>query len=146
MATAITLGRRSRCDLAQVGAFVVSPENQPVMGGYNGPPAGLPVQGGCGGWCPRACSRERSTDYSACESLHAEANALLRADWTRYQGGSIYVSASCCINCARLVAGSGIRRVVHRVTPADAHRHPEEVEAYLRRCGLDVVQYNYESA
>jgi dCMP deaminase len=139
MKVAVDLGFRSRCVRAQVGAVVVTTDNRVASVGYNGPAAGRKVVGGCDGWCPRAMGLDDlGTDYSACESIHAETNALLRADFTQIEGGTIYVSHASCINCSRLVANSGIARLVHRVTDRDAHREPDKVEQYLRESGIEV--------
>jgi dCMP deaminase len=138
---AIDIGMRSRCVRAQVGAVVVTADNRVAATGYNGPAAGRKVTGGCDGWCPRAMGRDDlGSDYSACESIHAETNALLRANFTEIAGGTIYVSHASCINCSRLVANSGLVRLVHRVTKHDAHREPDKVEHYLREVGIEVAR------
>lgn len=136
------MGHRSRCDRAKVGAVVVTRDNRVAAQAYNGPAAGLMLRGTCSNWCPRAMGKTNlSADYGACSTIHAEANALIRADFTDIQGGTIYVSHSSCINCAKLVANSGLAKLVHRVTEADAHRNPDEVEEYLRSAGLEVHRY-----
>lgn len=139
MEMAITFAERSRCSRAKVGAVVVTADNRVASCGYNGPPKGLQVTGDCSKWCPRAMGQtDLSADYSACESLHAEDNALLRADFTQIQGGTIYVSRAICIICARRIANSGLECAVHRVIPEDEHRNPDRVEEYLRSVGLQV--------
>lgn len=136
--------RRSRCSLAQVGAVIVTADQEVDSTCYNGPAAGLKVSGECRFWCPRAMTNgDRSPDYSACESIHAEENALIRADHSKMRGGTIYVSRSVCINCARRIANSGLRRVVHAVHDDDAHRDPRAVEKFLRDTGLEVVVAKY---
>jgi dCMP deaminase len=140
LAIAQVAAYRSRCDKAQVGAVIVTPDNRVASISYNGPPRGQALTGPCGRWCPRAQNGESGASYDRCFSIHAEANGLLRADHTAIQGGTIYVSAACCINCARLIANSGLRRVVHVVGECDAHRDPDGVEQYLRRCGLSAIR------
>ena len=136
------MGRRSRCARAQVGAVIVTSDNRVASQSYNGPAKGQLLTGDCTNWCPRAMGKtDLSSDYGACSTIHAEANALVRADFSEIQGGTIYVSHSSCINCAKLIANSGLRKLVHRVTDADAHRNPEQVERYLRDCGISVVRY-----
>lgn len=141
MPVAEILGQRSRCARAQVGAVIVTRDNRVASVGYNGPAKGLMLRGDCRNWCPRAMGKtDLSADYGACSTIHAEANALLRADYTQIQGGTIYVSHSSCINCAKLVANSGLKKLVHKVTDADAHRNPDEVETYLRQTGVEAVR------
>lgn len=138
MSFAHVISKRSKCSLAQVGAIIVTADNRMVASCYNGPPRHMQVTGDCSGWCPRAMSASadpaarHSADYSSCMSLHAEANALMMADWNLMQQGTIYVSSAICVNCARLVANSGLARMVHSVTAADAHRDPDRSEEMLR--------------
>ena len=146
MEVAIAISRRSRCSKAQVGAVVVSAEGRVESTGYNGPPAGLLVLeeqfsgAGCARFCERARTGDQSKSYGiSCPSVHAEANALLYTDRSRIEGGTIYASRSCCADCAKLIANSGIKRVVMRVLPEDAHRDPNEIAQFLQACGLVVV-------
>lgn len=137
-------GDRSRCSLAKVGAVITTPDNRVVSQSYNGPAptdprADTALQ--CANWCPRAQSKERTPDYSLCIAIHAEMNAVLRASWDDCQGATIWVTHSMCVNCAKVVAASGIKTVVHRVTPEDSHRNPEGVESYLRSCGIRVERW-----
>lgn len=134
-----TIGRRSQCTRAQVGAVIVTADNRVASVSYNGPPSGLDAMGPCTNWCPRARGETSITpDYDSCPAIHAEANALLRADWTQIQGGTIYVSHSSCMGCAKLVSNSGLKRLVHFIDDKAEARNPDEVEAYLRRAGVAV--------
>lgn len=137
---------RSLCTRAQVGAVIVTKDNRVASQSYNGPAAGLNKKTPCTDWCPRARGETGLTaNYDACPAIHAEANALIRANFTEIQGGTIYVSRACCINCAKQVANSGLARVVHRVTSDDLHRDPDSVEDYLQRAGLEVVRVRPEA-
>lgn len=138
LATAQVVASRSRCDRAQVGAVIVTPDNRVAAVSYNGPPRGQRLAGTCRGWCPRARG-DVAPSYDECATVHAEANGLLLNEIS-IRGGTIYVSGACCRGCAKLIANSGLRRVVHVVNPGDAHRDPDAVEAYLRECGLTVVR------
>ena len=60
------------------------------------------------------------------------------ADRRDYEGGSIYVTASCCADCAKLISNSGLKNVFMRVRIEDVHRNPEEVTEFMRYCGLRV--------
>ncbi len=140
LAVASTIALRSRCSKRQVGAVIVTRDNRVAAVSYNGPPRGAQLNGPCANWCPRAQFGETSPEYANCRSIHAEANALLRADWTEIQGGTIYVSSASCVNCAKLVANSGLRRLVHVVRPEDHYRDPDTVEELLRECGLSVAR------
>lgn len=141
MAVADAIAFRSRCDLAQVGAVIVTQDQKVNSSSYNGPMAGLELSGTCRSWCPRYLADRTNSTYSNCFSVHAEANAIIRADHNAIAGGTIYVSRSCCVNCVRLIGNSGITRLVHRVTDIDWHRNPEYVEEQARAGQLDVVRW-----
>lgn len=140
MGVAATLGWRSQCVRAQVGAVIVTADNRVDSTGYNGPVAGLELEGTCDLWCERAINGDTSPDYSRCHTVHAEANALIRAHHERIQGGTIYVSRAMCVNCAKMVGNSGLTRVVHRVTTDDLHRGPDAVESQLQAAGLLITR------
>lgn len=138
MAVADVLARRSLCERAQVGAVIVGADNQVISATYNGPPPGLPVTGLCGVWCERSQSGDTAPSYDSCPSNHAEANAIARSDWSRMYGGTIYVTTFVCMNCAKLIAATGISRVVHRYDPDALYRNPADVALFLVRNGIHV--------
>lgn len=147
MAHARVISSRSLCDNRQIGAVIVSSDNSYSVVGYNGPPRGyvlpqddrLASTASCSNWCSRRISDERSASYTTCISVHAEANALIRADYSRIKYGSIYVTSAICWDCGKMVANSGISNVyMHIDHQADAHRNPGMTIAMLRQCGLEV--------
>lgn len=140
LSAASAIAFRSLCDRRQVGAVIVTQDNRVASFSYNGPPSGMDVEGSCLNWCPRAQAQSSSADYSACPAVHAEANAIIRADFNDIAGGTIYVTSAMCINCAKIIANSGLQRVVHVVATEDAHRHPDEVEKFLQASGLNTVR------
>jgi dCMP deaminase len=154
MAVAIDMSKRSRCVNRQVGAVIVTKENRPMAVGYNGPPANFDDKNnlihfassnneykkldGCADFCSRGASSERGTSYSNCVSVHAEANALLFADRRDYEGGTIYVTNPCCWDCAKLVANSGVARVVVQVSEVDSHYNNKSSLDFIKGCGIKV--------
>jgi len=92
----------SKAKRAQVGCIIVK-ENRIISIGYNGTPSG---------W-DNNC--EDSNDETKPEVLHAETNAIAKlARCTESGDGStLYCTHSACINCAKLIYQSGIRRVVY---------------------------------
>lgn len=142
MRTADAVAGRSNCTNRKVGAVIVDANNRPVSTGYNGPPAGYKTSGEtCRSFCPRSTG-ERGNAYKNCVSVHAEANALLFADRREYVGGTIYVTNPCCWDCAKLVANSGVARVVYRISGSDSHADIETPTRFMEACGLqvDVIQ------
>lgn len=97
---------RSSCTQTKHGAVIVSARHIRSTG-YNGTPAGY---GNCEeGACPRGKSGDPAR---RCWGLHAEANALLFAPPDIREGSTIYITAPPCIDCAKLIANSGVREVV----------------------------------
>lgn len=134
LAVADAIAKRSACSRRQVGAVIVTHDNRPVSTGYNGPPAGYAVTGSCSNFCPRA--DHKLPTYDNCVAVHAEANALLFAARSQYQGGTIYVTHICCYDCAKLIANSGLARVVVRYN--NSKRDFTKARALLENSGLSV--------
>jgi deoxycytidylate deaminase len=147
---------RSRCDRAKIAAVIVSPHQRIVATGYNGPPARwTPPPPGeltthCVDWCDRAqliieqghspVSEAVSALYEDCPTIHAEINALLYSDPHERKRGTIYVTGSVCMACAKAIGNSGITTVtlVNVDEEADAHRNPTEVRKFLVECDVRV--------
>ena len=110
----LTLARavatRADCSRRRVGAVILDKEHRVVGAGYNGAPSG---KIGClSGGCPRATSGvEPGSPYDNCISIHAEVNALLHS--SHRGGGTIYVTDKPCNWCSKVIAGSGLDRVVY---------------------------------
>lgn len=146
MRTAVLVGKRSLCVRARVGAVIVTRDGRVEAASYNGPSPEFDHRGRpCTSWCARSAksdSSQLSREYDDCVSSHAEANALIRSDWTNLTDATIYASSAMCMNCAKLVAQTRIRRVVHVVNLGEEHRHPDEVERYLRDMGVVVTRWS----
>lgn len=140
MATAEAVSRRSLCSGRQVGAAIVGPTNRYLVVGYNGPPAGFDHDNlPCEAWCERRTAHVAGRSYSDCPSVHAETNALSQADRHLIEGGTLYVTSSCCWDCGKVVANSGVSRVVMRIDWArDQHREPMTTINFLTDCGVAV--------
>lgn len=143
MQVAHAVSQRSRCTRASMGAVVVSHEQRISATGYNGPAATFSGKGDCINWCERAQGTTGlSGAYDGCPSIHAEANALLYVDRSQVLGGTIYVTAPPCMQCAKLISNSGLSRVVAMIGLDDQHRTPEVALNYLRDCGLEVLTFD----
>lgn len=114
---------RSTCRRRQYGAVLVK-NNRIVSTGYNGASAGLlscTEKGYCERQAQNVPSRQR---YELCESVHAEANALLAASREEADGATLYIAGwdteademadgKPCAMCARLIRNSGVATVVY---------------------------------
>ena len=74
--------------------------------------------------------------------LHAEANALTKVARSNNSsdGATLYVTASPCLECSKLIIQSGIKRVVY----GEEYRIMDGVEL-LKRAGVEVVFLNDRS-
>ena len=92
----------SYCQRRQVGALVVK-DKAIISDGYNGTPSGF----------ENMC--EDDNNVTKPYVLHAEANAItkLARSSNSSDGATLYVTASPCIECAKLIIQSGIKRVVY---------------------------------
>ncbi len=97
------VGTRSTCDRKHVGAVIVR-ERCILATGYNGSIRGLPHCDDDG---------HLMQDGHCVRTVHAEANAIVQAarNGSRIDGSAIYVTASPCWNCFKLIANAGILRI-----------------------------------
>lgn len=114
----------SYCVRRKVGALIVK-DKMIISDGYNGTPSGF----------ENICEDDmgKTKPYV----LHAEANAITKVakSSNSSEGATLYVTASPCIECAKLIIQSGIRRVVY----CDSY-HSDDGIKLLERVGIDVVQ------
>ena len=103
MDMAIRVATRATCPRKHVGA-IITLDNVPVSSGYNG---SLKKQKHC---TEVGCLMENG---HCIRTVHAEANALMFAarKGRATEGASIYVTASPCWNCFKLIAQSGIKKI-----------------------------------
>lgn len=141
MRVALAISCRSRCERAQYGAVIVADDNRIITTGYNGPPADFPtLTQFCSGWCKRCqLGPENPLSYSDCPAVHAEANALLHCGRDERLGGTIYVNGPPCGDCAKLIANSGLVRVVFMAEAGRDYRAPSQSINHLKVCGLEVT-------
>ena len=73
--------------------------------------------------------------------LHAEANAItkLARSSNNSEGATLYVTASPCIECSKLIIQSGIKRVVY----GEKYRLEDGINL-LKRAGVDVEYLEVE--
>ena len=113
----------SYCQRRKVGALIVK-DKMIISDGYNGTPSGF----------ENVC--EDDNNVTKPYVLHAEANAITkraRSNNSR-DGATMYVTASPCIECAKLIIQAGIKRVVY-----SEHYRLEDGIELLKRAGIEVV-------
>ena len=111
----------SYCKRRQVGALVVK-DKMIISDGYNGTPSGF----------ENICEEN---DITKPYVLHAEANAItkLARSSNNSDGSTLYVTASPCIECAKLIIQAGIKRVVY----AEKYRINDGIQL-MERAGIKV--------
>ena len=116
----------SYCQRRQVGALVVK-DGMIISDGYNGTPSGF----------ENICEDENNITKPYV--LHAEANAItkLARSNNNSEGATIYITASPCIECAKLIIQAGIKRVVY----GEQYRLTDGVDL-LKRAGIETIYIN----
>jgi dCMP deaminase len=134
MKTAMLWSEMSYCARKKVSA-VISKDNVVISNGYNGTLPGTPNE--CEVTCPECNGKGViDIDYTPSETiekeicsncdgkgivtnkytLHAEENAITRAakSGISLDGATMYITLSPCSGCSKLIAASGIKRVVYK--------------------------------
>ena len=113
--------QNSYCKRRKVGALLVK-DRMIISDGYNGTPSGF----------ENICEEDGVTKPYV---LHAEANAITKVakSGNSSEGATLYVTASPCLDCSKLIIQAGIKRVVYR----DEYRLTDGVDL-LRRAGIEV--------
>ncbi len=113
----------SYCQRRKVGAIIVK-DKMIISDGYNGTPAGF----------ENVC--EDSSGTTKPYVLHAEANAISKVARSNNSsdGSTLYVTASPCLECAKLIIQSGIRRVVYH----ELYRITDGIDL-MQRAGIECI-------
>ncbi|MBQ6958689.1 MAG: dCMP deaminase family protein [Bacteroidales bacterium] len=117
--------KNSYCQRRQVGAILVK-DRMIISDGYNGTPSGF----------ENVCEDENGVTKPYV--LHAEANAITKVAKSSNSslGATLYVTASPCLECAKLIIQAGITRVVY----SEEYRITDGVDL-LRRAGIQVEKF-----
>ena len=122
MSMAAIWATNSYCKRRQVGALIVK-DRMIISDGYNGTPSGF----------ENICEDENGVTKPYV--LHAEANAISKVakSGNSSEGSTLYVTASPCLECSKLIIQAGIKRVVYR----DEYRLTDGIDL-LKRAGIEV--------
>jgi dCMP deaminase len=116
--------QNSYCKRRKVGALLVK-DRTIISDGYNGTPSGF----------ENICEDENGVTKPYV--LHAEVNAITKVakSGNSSEGATLFVTASPCAECAKLIIQAGIKRVVYR----DAYRLTDGIDL-LARADIEVEQ------
>lgn len=113
----------SYCERRKVGAIIVK-DSMIISDGFNGTPSGF----------ENVCEDESGSTKPYV--LHAEANAITKVARSNNSsdGSTLYVTASPCMECSKLIIQSGIKRVVYN----ELYRIADGLDL-LERAGIECV-------
>lgn len=129
----------------KVGAIVVK-DNRVISIGYNGTPAGW--DNNCeekiycedGDWSEQQLPKDSNVwkKYKLVtkkEVIHAEANAISKLARSNESGlgSSMFITHAPCVDCAKLIYGTGIDSVYYR----NSYRDEEGIN-FLKKCNISV--------
>lgn len=151
LATAKLFGELSYCTKAKVGA-VIAKEGRILATGYNGTISGqsnecefMKICDNChgrgkfleSGKCSK-CNGKGIRLYTSPFTVHAEQNVIsyCAKNGIATDGATMYITLSPCSLCAKLIAQSGIKRVVY----LDNYKDTSGID-FLQQCGVQVCQY-----
>lgn len=133
------VAQRSTCLRSQVGAILVK-DGRIISIGYNGPVSGMPVcveppvdwsktKGDLPKWLREGLNKTYCQGPGCTRSCHAETNAIAFAAKAgmSVDGCTMYCTMSPCINCAKVIVNSGIRKLVY-------------LEDYRDQSGIDLLK------
>lgn len=113
---------RATCLRRRYGA-VITKDNIIVSTGYNGAPAGMKDCLEVGRCTRKELQIPHGERYELCHSVHAEANAIIRASVDELNGATMYIagtdneSGQCnsepCMMCKRMILNARISKVVY---------------------------------
>jgi dCMP deaminase len=116
---------RSTCDRKHVGAVIVR-DKTILSTGYNGSIKGL-----------QHCDEigHEMVDGHCVRTTHAEANAIVQAakNGASIDNSEIYVTASPCYHCFKLIANSGIKTIYY-----DEFYRDDRIMKYATEAGIEL--------
>lgn len=126
MEIARQVATRSTCDRKFVGAVIVR-DKMILSTGYNGSIRGL-------SHCSEV-GHMMENDHCVA-TIHAEANAIVQSarNGVNINGADVYVTASPCWNCFKLLANAGIKRIFFGEFYRD-----ERINDYAEKTGIELV-------
>lgn len=119
----------SYCVRRKVGALIVK-DNMIISDGFNGTPSGF----------QNVCESKEGVTFPYV--LHAEANAITKVARSNNssEGSTLYVTASPCMECSKLIIQAGIKRVVF----SELYRITDGLDL-LREAGVETVHLPLET-
>lgn len=140
MEVAASISKRATCDRGRSGC-VIARDNQLLVTGYVGAPAGLPHCDEVGHQMRKVLHEDGSLSQHCVRTVHAEQNAICQAAkrGVAIAGATLYCRMTPCRTCAMMIINCGIVRVV-----AERRYHDgAESEEMFRAAGV-ILEYVHD--
>jgi dCMP deaminase len=127
------IAKRATCGRGRAGC-VIAKDNQLLVTGYVGAPAGLPHCDEVGHQLKKMIHEDGSETIHCVRTVHAEQNAICQAAkrGIAIEGATLYCRMTPCRTCAMLIINCGIIRVVCQRRYQDA----ADSEAMFQKAGI----------
>ena len=124
---------RSTCDRKHVGAVIVR-DRTILSTGYNGSIRGMPH-------CDEA-GHLMENDHCVA-TIHAEINAVLQAakNGIRIENGEVYITASPCWSCFKMIANAGLKKIYYGEFYRD-----ERIFDVAKRLGMELIHIKVDQS
>ncbi|MCL2374670.1 MAG: cytidine/deoxycytidylate deaminase family protein [Treponema sp.] len=134
------ISKRATCDRGRSGC-VIAKNNQILVTGYVGAPAGLPHCDDAGHQFKKMLHEDDSVTTHCVRTVHAEQNAICQAArlGISVERATLYCRMTPCRTCAMLIINCGIGRVMCQRRYHDA----ADSEAMLKAAGI-ALEYVYD--
>jgi dCMP deaminase len=141
MSVAHLISRRATCTRGHIGAVIVR-ENSILSTGYNGAPSGLPHCNDSNCRIYRSIHPDGTVEENCVNTIHAEINAIAQAakHGVSIKDSDIYITASPCIHCLKVLINVGIKTIYY-----DKPYKIEHIDELLRLSGIRLVQVNLQA-
>jgi dCMP deaminase len=141
MSVAHLISRRATCTRGHIGAVIVRDHNI-LSTGYNGAPSGLPHCNETNCRIFRSTHPDGTVEENCVNTIHAEINAIAQAakHGVSIKDSDIYITASPCIHCLKVLINVGIRTIYY-----DKPYKIEHISELLRLSGVRLVNVSQET-
>ncbi|MBN2566596.1 cytidine/deoxycytidylate deaminase family protein [Candidatus Woesearchaeota archaeon] len=130
------VAKRGTCDRGRAGALIVK-EKRILTTGYVGAPSGLPHCDEVGHLLRTVVYDDGEKHQHCVRTNHAEQNAIAQA--AKYgisiDGATLYCKFEPCLDCAKLIINSGIRRVMC----LRRYHGAKDTREMFRQAGIELV-------
>jgi len=142
MTVALSVASRASCIKIHTGAVIVK-DKRIISTGYNGFPPGMETCFGNGDCRKKRLGidwTEKNTGH--CFTVHAEVNAMIQACGDKMHGGTLYSVLYPCADCAKNMAGAGIKEVVYLRPYKEEDSQTAEI---FKQAGIKLRKMDYDT-